>query len=76
MDLDAIFPTNTCNPLGSAFLKSRSSDSFTAAMKDFIAPTAVNISNCGTIIIRKVTDPVDDPADPDTSFSLQHDRRA
>ena len=42
---------------GRAYLKSRSSDSFTAAMKDFIAPIEVNINNCGTIIIRKQTDP-------------------
>lgn len=69
VDLDAIFPADQCNPLGFAFLKSRSSDSFTAAMKDFIAPIAVNISNCGTIVIKKVTDPSPDPADPDTSFT-------
>ncbi len=69
VDLDAIFPVGQCNPLGYAYLKSRSSDSFTAAMKDFIAPIAVNISNCGTIVIKKVTDPSPDPADPDTRFT-------
>jgi hypothetical protein len=31
---------------GRAYLKSRSSDSFTAAIKDFIAPIPINLSNC------------------------------
>lgn len=51
----------SCFAFGSAYLKSRSSDSFTAAMKDFIAPVPVDISNCGTVIIRKQTNP-DEPA--------------
>lgn len=68
VDLDAIFPAGTCAALGSAYLKSRSSDSFTAALKDFIAPIPVNISNCGTIVIRKVTDPSPDKANPATFF--------
>src|SRR5829696_7803530 len=34
-----------CQSFGSAYLKSRSSDSFTAAFKDFIAPIPVSISN-------------------------------
>ena len=32
-----------CSSFGSAYLKSRSSDSFSAALKDFIAPTNVNL---------------------------------
>jgi Prealbumin-like fold domain len=52
-----ILPAGTCASFGSAYLKSRSSDSFTAAVKDFIAPIPVNIANCGRIIIRKQTDP-------------------
>jgi hypothetical protein len=51
-----VFPTGTCEALGSAFLKSRASASFTAEVKDFVAPVNVNISNCGTIIIHKVTE--------------------
>ena len=47
----------TCAGFGSAYLKSRSSDSFTAAIKDFIAPIPVNITNCGSIVIDKVTNP-------------------
>ncbi len=50
-----ILPPGVCKTFGSAYLKSRASDSFTAALKDFIAPIPVNISNCGSIIVRKVT---------------------
>jgi uncharacterized repeat protein (TIGR01451 family) len=41
-----IFGSGICTVFGSAYLKSRSSDSFTAAIKDFIAPVAINVSNC------------------------------
>ncbi len=51
-----VFPTGTCEALGSAFLKSRASSAFGAEMKDFVAPVNVNISNCGTIRIHKVTE--------------------
>ncbi len=51
-----VFPQNTCEAFGSAFVKSRSSASFTAEVKDFVAPQPVNISNCGTIKIHKVTE--------------------
>jgi hypothetical protein len=57
IDLDFIFDSAACTSFGSAYLKSRSSDSFTAALKDYIAPTPVNITNCGTVIIRKQTNP-------------------
>lgn len=57
IDLTAagVFPPGTCEAFGSAFVKSRSSSSFTAELKDFIAPIAVQINNCGSITIRKVT---------------------
>jgi hypothetical protein len=46
--LSVLFPDPTvCTAFGSAYLKSGSSDSFTAALKDFIAPVPTNISNCG-----------------------------
>ncbi len=52
--LSAIFNDPTkCEGFGSAYLKSRSSDAFNAATKDFIAPTAVNISNCGRVVVQK-----------------------
>jgi hypothetical protein len=59
IDLTAagVFPSGTCKAFGSAFVKSRSSASFTAEVKDFIAPIPVNISNCGSITIIKHTDP-------------------
>jgi len=60
-----VFPPNRCFHLGAAMLKSRSSgQSFTSSLKDFIAPIPVNITNCGQVIIRKVTDP---PSDPTTT---------
>jgi hypothetical protein len=52
-----VFPPGTCEAFGSAFLKSRSSASFPAEVKDFVAPVPVNISNCGEIKIIKHTDP-------------------
>jgi hypothetical protein len=57
IDLDFIFDENKCTSFGSVYLKSRSSDSFTSALKDFIAPTPVNLTNCAKVIIRKSTDP-------------------
>jgi hypothetical protein len=58
IDLTAaqVFPPGTCRAFGSAFIKSRSSSSFTAEIKDFIAPVPVQIANCGTITIHKVTE--------------------
>lgn len=56
-----VFPQDECVHFGSAYVKSRSSgQSFTSELKDFIAPVPVNISNCGTVIIRKVTVPSGD----------------
>ena len=59
IDLTAadVFPSGTCTAFGSAFVRSRSSSSFTAEVKDFVAPIAVNISNCGSVTIIKHTDP-------------------
>jgi hypothetical protein len=51
-----VFPAGTCEAFGSTFLKSRASSAFGAEVKDFIAPQPVNISNCGTIRIHKVTE--------------------
>ena len=68
LDLDFIFEPNECESFGSAMLKSRSSDSFTSQLKDFIRPIPVNITNCGTVIIRKETDP--DEANNSTSFDF------
>ncbi|MBM7829680.1 hypothetical protein JOE59_000385 [Agromyces cerinus] len=52
VDFDALGGEG-CVAFGSAYLKSRSSDSFTAALKDFIAPTATGLNNCGALVIQK-----------------------
>jgi hypothetical protein len=54
LDFDAL-TGGGCAPFGSAYLKSRSSDSFTAALKDFIAPAALNINSCGAIKVVKTS---------------------
>src|SRR5215216_5383543 len=65
-----VFPPGTCTALGSAFLKSRASASFPAEVKDFIAPQPVNISNCGTITVHKVTENGDADFDYTTTGGL------
>ena len=61
LDLDFVFDEDSCESFGSAFLKSRASDSFTSQLKDFVKPVPVNITNCGTVVIRKQTDPDENP---------------
>jgi uncharacterized surface anchored protein len=57
LDFDALAGGTTgCVSFGSAYLKSRSSDSFSAALKDFIAPTPLNLTSCGTVNIHKQDD--------------------
>ena len=57
VDLDAILGSSTqCVAFGSAYLKSRASDAFTAELKDFIAPAPVNINLCGKVKIVKTDD--------------------
>ncbi len=62
-----IFSNTVCQHFGDVYLKSRSSSSFTSEVKDFIAPVNIDISNCGNIIIHKVTIPSPDPTA--TSFA-------
>lgn len=50
-----VFPAGTCRAFGSTFLKSRSSSSFKAEIKDFVAPVPVNIANCGEFKIIKTS---------------------
>ena len=56
VDFNAIVGGTQCVAFGSAYLKSRSSDSFTAALKDFIAPLPTNISVCGSVKVLKTDD--------------------
>jgi hypothetical protein len=51
----ALFGTNQCGSFGSAYLKSRSSDSFTSEIKDFIGPQHVSISNCSGLTTSATT---------------------
>ncbi|HKY75496.1 MAG TPA: SpaA isopeptide-forming pilin-related protein, partial [Acidimicrobiia bacterium] len=62
IDLSAIFDDARCESFGSAYLKSRSSDSFTSALKDFVPPVPVDLSNCGSVKIVK-TDDAGNPLD-------------
>jgi hypothetical protein len=63
-----IFTPGACESFGSAFAVSRSSgNSAQAQMKDLVGPGEVDIQNCGSVVIRKVTSPDPDPLD--TSFS-------
>jgi hypothetical protein len=62
-----VFTAGTCESFGTAFGVSRSSgNSGTAQMKDLVGPADFTLANCGTVIIRKVTDP---SGDTTTSFS-------
>jgi uncharacterized surface anchored protein len=63
LDLSVIFQGSTgCTSFGSAYLKSRSSDSFTAALKDFVPPVGISVTNCGSVEITKTDDAT--PANP------------
>ena len=46
LDFEALTGGAECVAFGGAYLKSRSSDSFTSALKDFIAPEDVNLDTC------------------------------
>ena len=62
-----IFKTGTCTNFGSAYVKSRSSDSFPAQLSDFIKPLEVSINNCGDLTIVK------DSGDDDGTFTFEVD---
>jgi hypothetical protein len=62
LDFDALTGgTGQCVSFGSAYLKSRSSDSFSSEVKDFISPLDLSLNQCANVIIRKQTDPEEDP---------------
>jgi hypothetical protein len=52
-DLSTVAGSDPCLSFGTATLKSRSSDSFTSQLKDFIAPIPINTNNCGAIKVTK-----------------------
>jgi hypothetical protein len=53
IDFDAVSDNDECEAFAFAYLKSRSSDSFTAAAKDFIAPLNPGINSCGAVKVTK-----------------------
>jgi hypothetical protein len=57
ISFQALFGTE-CGSFGSAYLKSRSSDSFTSEVKDFVPPERVNISNCESALTTTASDNV------------------
>jgi hypothetical protein len=65
-----VFSPTDCESFGKAYAVSRSSgNSAQAQMKDLVGPGNVNITNCGRVIIRKVTDPSPDPTDTTFTYS-------
>jgi hypothetical protein len=56
INLAAVFDETVCESFGGAYLKSRASDSFNSALKDFIAPIGVDLANCGRVVVHKVDD--------------------
>jgi len=63
-----VFSPTDCESFGKAYAVSRSSgNSATAQMKDLVGPGNISITNCGRVIIHKVTDPSPDATD--TTFS-------
>ena len=73
IDLRLIFDEGSCTSFGSAMLKSRSSDSFTSQLKDFIRPRSIDLQNCGNVIIRKQTIPDEDPNTTDFGYTKSFD---
>ena len=57
IDLTTALNSTTCQTFGSAYLKSRSSAVFTDAVKDYIAPVPVDITNCVTPTITTQLSP-------------------
>src|SRR5947207_7699293 len=51
-----IFPRHVCEDFAMAMVKSRSSNSFTAEMKDFIKAYPRPVSNCGLVQLHKEDD--------------------
>jgi hypothetical protein len=62
IDSAALFGSGSgCRSFGSAYLRSRASDTDTTAGKDFIAPEPISLTNCGSVVVAK-TDNAATPA--------------
>jgi hypothetical protein len=57
IDLTAagVFEEGDCSPFASVYLKSRSSASFPAELKDFVPPKNAQLNNCGSLKIVKTS---------------------
>jgi hypothetical protein len=54
IDSAALFGSGSgCRSFGSAYLRSRASDTDTTAGKDFIAPEPISLTNCGSVVVKK-----------------------
>jgi uncharacterized repeat protein (TIGR01451 family) len=53
LDLSKILTPDTCEAFGQVWVKSRSSASFSAEVKDFIAPAPTHVSNCAQLKVVK-----------------------
>jgi hypothetical protein len=50
INFNVLFPVGSgCESLGGAYLKSRSSTSFSAEVKDFVSPESISVTNCPAI---------------------------
>jgi hypothetical protein len=49
IDFNALIGGANCGQFGSVYLKSRSSDSFSSEIKDFVKPKGINLSNCTSL---------------------------
>ena len=52
LQASGIFEPGVCRIFGMAYVKSRSSDSFTSELKDFIAPIPINLTNCAPVTLN------------------------
>jgi len=70
-----IFTPGACVNFGHAYVKSRSSDSFTAAVKDFIAPVSIGLNSCppATVKLKKVASGTNGALLGGASFELYRD---
>ena len=65
-----VFEEGECSAFGLAYAVSRSSgNSAQAQMKDLVGPGQINLQNCGSVVIRKVTVPDPDPLNTDFAFT-------
>jgi hypothetical protein len=65
-----VFPEGECVAFGKVYAVSRSSgNSAQAQMKDLVGPGDIDLQNCGSVIIRKETNPSPDPLETDFDFT-------